>query len=480
MESKNSRVVVDFKKCDISSYTKTVEYDQCIIELIKILKSFLNEDFEFYKTSDIENIAIQFLKIFNIDDVNNFTPDIINDKIKLVQSYIDKLYEGYRNELLFNMNIMCDIFKIISISDSMIDIKWDEFYCNPIYLYYNKQIFPSINNEKLQSIVNMLTNNKLYFNSIPKVYFNNYLDSNKCYDFTRPTILGLDDLEIPDHLKEFIKTIKNINIFSFHHGGQNEQYVNLLNCNQSDDCDDNLNINTIHKPSILDNLPIITNSSNNGYFKIYKIILDLINKTNYYKTIKDKIFYIIHLFNTVVFDSFNSDIDYLFQNIIVANIDLLFFKFANNFFIEQLKIDTLDQFSIERIIYNIANYYIEHSIKDRPYININSQHDTNKINLHLFICIFIQILNNTSSFYIDLKFLNTINIALLTCMTNRKTINCPNETIKNFIIDKIIETTTYNIQVLFTKESNSTIKSINGAIITFTISNNSDKVVLLN
>ena len=158
----------------------------------------------------------------------------------------------------------------------------------------------------------------------------------------------------------------------------------------------------------------------------------------------------------------------------------MFFKFAHNYFIEQLKIDTLDQFSIERIIYNIANYYIEHSNKDKQYININNQHDTNKINLHLFIYIFIQLLNNSSSFYIDLKFIQTINIALLVCMTNRKTIICPNDTIKNFIIDKIIETTTYNVQILFTKESNSTIKSINGTIITFTIDNNFDKVVLLN
>lgn len=479
MDPKNSeKVVVDLKKCDISSYSKTVEYDQCVIELIKILKSFLNQDFVFYKTTDIENIALQFLKIFNIDDVNNFTPNIINEKVKLVQSYIDKLYEGYHNELLFNMNIMCDIFKIISISDSMVDIKWDQSFCNPIYLYYNKQIFPSINNEKLQSIVNMLTNNKLYFNSVPKVYFNNYLDSNKCYEFTRPTILGLDDLEVPDHLKEFIKTIKNINIFSFHQGGQ--QYVNLLECNQTDECDDNLNININHKPNILDKIAIITNSSTNGYFKIYKIILDLINRTNYYKSIKDKIEYIVHLFNTVVFDSFNSEIDYLFQNIIVVNIDLLFFKFAHNYFIEQLKIDTLDQFSIERIIYNIANYYIEHSNKDKPYININNQHDTNKINLHLFIYIFIQLLNNASSFYIDLIFLQSINIAMIVCMTNRKTIICPNETIKNFIIDRIIETTTYNVQILFTKESNNTIKSINGTIINFIISNNSDKVILLN
>lgn len=472
-----SKLVVDLSNCNVSSYTKTVEYDQCVIELIKILKSFLKEDLEFYKPTDIENLAIQFLKVFNVDDVNNFTPDIINDKIKLLQSYIDKLYEGYHNELLFNMNIMCDIFKIINISDSMIDIKWEESFCNPIYLYYNKQIFPPINNEKLQSIVSMLTNNKLYFNSIPKVYYNNYFDSNKCYDFTRPTILGLDDLEIPDHLNEFIKTIKNINIFSFHQG---DQYANILDCNKKDECGDNLTINQIHKPNILDNLAIIINSSANGYFKIYKIILDLINKTNYYKSIKDKIFYIVHLFNTVVFDSFNSEIDYLFQNIIVVNIDLLFFKFAHNYFIEQLKIDTLDQFSIERIIYNIANYYIEHSNKDKQYININNQHDTNKINLHLFIYIFIQLLNNSSSFYIDLKFIQTINIALLVCMTNRKTIICPNDTIKNFIIDKIIETTTYNVQILFTKESNSTIKSINGTIITFTIDNNFDKVVLLN
>lgn len=481
--------------CETNVLTKTIEntkeYKDCFEKLIIAFQDLMdNKDITFFNSKNIEDIAKQFLSIFNINDIKNFNTNDINNKIDLIKTYIKSIYNLYHDELLFNMNIVCNIFSIIgnsniSIGNKLSTLTWSNKYDIPIYLLYtSKSIFPEINGDNLIEIINKFKKSTFIIDSLPKVIQNNYIIKNKCHQITDTVLLTPDELNTSNqNLLNIIRDVKSLeSLYKLQFTGFGKNPSKDCFIKDDDECKPDIDTSfKNHYENILDNFGNIIRAARDGYYIFHDIILDFIYKINYYKKIRNKINYILNIFNKVVSPNFENQSNILLsKNIIILNIDLLLFKFAYNFFIEQIKVDKFDQFSIHRILSNIANYYIEHSQPNKPYIIIHDQESDVRINLLLFVYMFINILADTPSFYISNKYIKTINIALIVGMTNRKTVICPNEDIKRYIINKIIESTSYHDQILFTINGDGSISDKYGFDIKFSVDNKYKDVQLLN
>ena len=493
MESKkNNQTVVNFTgneniECEINNITQkienTEEYKECFDTLLKNLK-LINEsgDINFYSVKNIEDLAKYFLKIFDYNDIKKFNPNDIDDRINLTKLHIKNIYDMYHSELIFNMSIVCNIFSIIGdsstiLSDKLSSLIWASKFDPPIYILNtsNASIFPKIVDTTLIEIINKFKNSKIIIEDIPKVISHSNIIKNKCHQITQTIVLDIDDLSTNNQtLNKIISDVKSYESLS------NSNAYGLCD-DEKDECDENRLINTTkHQENILDNFSGIIRSARDGYYKFHTIILDLIHKITYYKKIRSKINYIINMFNKIVICNLDSNSNLLSQNIIILNIDIILFKFAYSFFIDQIKVDKFDKFSIHRILSNIANYYINNQKPRHSYIIIHEQQQSVRINILLFLYMFNKILSDTESFILPIQYINTINIAYIVGMTNRKNIICPSNDIQQQIIKNIISTTSYHDQIIYTYKGNNIIVDKYGYEIKFTIDTAIRHVQLLN
>lgn len=461
---------------------------ECIDQVISLLSNLLssNTAFEFINKNDVLEVVSHFLRLFCIDDLNNFSLDEIHNQVDLLRKYLNHIVSECKDELLIDMRSVCSIFGIVgnvetNFGNSSGTLVWSSQYEMPVYLLVDKTRFPQINGTTLSQILNEIKNTVIKFRTIPEVMYYDYVNE-KCNGLKFPT--GLVDFSNPKNINEQTRSLINEVLLlehqypmfksgqgprpASHHSASVEcsdnVYNNLSSTNTDDDCDkDSQDLATNHRHdnyAASKNHGFITlmgtaiHTAAEAYWKIFNIISDAMHTLTEYRKIHVKLCRILDLFNKSIIQTFNIDtsssISNMLKKIIVMHIDLNLFEFARDLFVNQLKTDKLDHFSMERILLNISIYYINNSNPDKLYINVHEQQEQDiRITLMLFVYIFTHILSELGSFNIPVKFLDSISIPLIVGMSSRRRIVCHSTEIKDLIASNIVKYTSYNNQVLF-------------------------------
>jgi hypothetical protein len=483
-------------ECKLNVVEQSNKYNECLDKIIGVFNKTLNNDyFKFINEDDIEVIITKFLNIFNIEQYEKYDYNTLQQCLHDIDTYTKELIQLYKDEFEFNVHTVCDIFDImgntrVDLQNKLQVINWKNKYENPIYILFDdkKKIVLDFNGNNLSTIMSKLKNMIFTVNNVPPLSEFNCLQNSlsSCMQTIKTDLFkstSPDIINIQNSLLNLEKQYPFLEInddIIYNNFGQGCEQENLINKQYK--LPKTLISDKLYK--MISNIGVVIQQTKDLMYEFINILLNLLHKIAEYKRIREKMHNILNLFEQVIVCTTNVSLNknIILQKIIVLVVDRMFFKFGYNFFIQQLKVDTYNKLSIERILTNIANFYYESSVISDEYLILSEQEDKVKINILLFIYMFIIKLSEIKSFYIPFdnksNYLNTVNLALIVCMTMRDTIICPNDDIQKLIINKIIDTTKYYDTNIFTVQNNKII-DIYGKVIVFQVNNLlTDKIIL--
>lgn len=463
-------------ECQSESSNIISSQSECINKLISKLNSILkshNGTNIFLDDSDIASILKHFLSIFCIDDIDLESIKDIDRNINEINDYINAFLSKCKDELYINMKSVCAIFGIIgnastNFGNRMGSLIWASTYEPPVYLTVDNSlhsIYPKISGTTLVSILDDIKQHVISIKTLPEImYFGNISD--KCNGLVVPN--GKLDLKNVSTLQNIPENLKNLvsHVLKFEYdypmysrsglglkcGEMSSKIMEESKSEDSDECTDNLPSTNKYDYKYLSIMAPVIQTTADAYWKLYMIITNALYEILEYSRMHKKICKILELFNKSIIQSINVDttgLPNLLKNVIIMSIDLKLFEFAKNYFVDQLEVDRMDQFCIERVLMNIANYYIENSVQNKPYFNIHEQDQDVRVTILLFTSLIGYILSERKSFTIPLYMLGSVSLPLIAGMTMRTRITCPSQDICNLLATNIVETTTHYDQVLF-------------------------------
>lgn len=487
-------------ECVEQQHESNIQKNKCVDKLVLALNSLLKEnEFTFIDEKDIVTVILHFLEIFCINDLDDKPFDKITEIIDIIQECTDRLVSDYKEEVLLDMRNVCNIFGILGnleTKTSTFSIIWSDSYSIPIYLSSDENVYPDINDNNLTSILNQIKQLMFVIKSTPEITYYDYIKE-RCSGMNTPNgRIDLSNLKnVSSATISFAKDVHDLELqYSSYiytgfgqEGGKQRRLevqkddvsysdedlgVTKLICkddqlstnnNQEDDCEDEFDSKNRQtgssKYKYLTVLGKTVQTVSQAYWKIYNILSSAVYMTGEYKKMHIKVCRILDIFNKSVINSIKTEVPTHDNNIlkktIIMSLDLSFFQFSKHLLIDQLKSDRLDQFSIERILINIASYFIEHSNLNKQYINIHEQNEDNglRITIIFFLSIFGHLLSCLKEFEIPIAYINSISIPMIVGMTMRKNIKCPNESVRTALIENIISNTSNYGKSLFTRSS---------------------------
>lgn len=459
----------------------STEYNECVDRLVCSLNSLLSKKDDFFKftdSNDIEEALNLFVNIFSIN-INDYDYNTIKDDIDKIKQNIKDLVDVYRKEFNFNAKLICDMFDMMGNTQMKLQTRlpliiWANKIVKPNYIItdMNVKLFNDDNQVSLKDLLGRIKNLSFHYNKIQKISDSSFFQH--CNIITSTTI-GTNDI-VPSstfakQLQDSVKTFEQLYPHVI-----NQRGFGLEVCDKKDECTIDLPQHQIDQKvlDMIQKFGSVVQESRVLLFDYLESIISMIHSIKQYKRIGEKINKILELFKKVIVQTTNNNLS-IFKNIMILNIDRNLFKFANHFFIQQLKIDMYTSISIEKVLTNIANYYINNSANE--YINIQEQDEKVIINLLLFIYMFTNILAETTSFFIPTTMINMLNIAIPVCMTNRNVVVCKDENIKNKLISNIEETSNHlDIKIFEYKDGK--VIDLHGNKIEFKIDSSVDEIIL--
>jgi len=477
----------------ISKIEDSYKYLDCFKKIIEEINDTLCPKDFFDTKDDLIKILKHFLLIFNIHEYSRNNIDYINKKVNSINNNLDNLINLYEKEFDLNSSIVCKIFNTIGSNNDYLEniipsMNWKNDHNNIIYLLFDGKLRFNTNfsDDMIINNVKKLKNFIINVDKIPELKVNNDINviCTKCIevDLDKDGVLVANDTTVKKIQESYTKLMKE---FPYLRGYididtqvQNQMYFGR-GCNFSkpkkpesfDECQrvniqlslDELEKKLTNKESLemIKNLGTAIPNSIKILHLLIKKILNTINKISSYKRIREKMHKIINLFQNVIkiTTNANKNENELLQKIVVLVIDVDFLNFGHNYFIDQLKIDRSDPLSIERILVNMASYYYKNAIiSTNKYLTISEQEDIVKVNILFYIYMFLIKLSESTTFYVQLKYLNTINLLLIFCCTKRKHIYFPDNNIRDQTIKQLLHFSTfYSIQIITFKEKNNNV-----------------------
>lgn len=459
-------------ECQSESSNIVSSHSECINKLINKLNGILkthNGANIFLDDSDIEAILKHFLSVFCIDDISLESIKDIDKNINEIREYINEFLSKCKNELYINVKSVCEIFGIIGNANTNFgnrtgSLIWASTHEPPVYLTIDNSsnsIYPKITGTTLVSILNDIKQHVISIKTLPEIMYFGHI-SDKCNGLTVPN--GQLDLNyisnlqnVNDDLKKFVASIAK---FELDYPMFSKSGFGLKcpeNNEEDDECRDNLPSNNTYNYKYLSMMAPVIQTAADAYWKLYAIIKNALYEFSEYSKMHKKICKVLELFNKSILQSINVDntgSPNLLKNVIIMSIDLKLFEFSKNYFVDQLEVDRMDQFCIERVLMNIANYYIENSMINKQYFNIHEQDQDVRVTILLFTSLLGYILSERKSFIVPLNILGSISLPLIVGMTMRTQITCPSQEICNSLATSIVEITTHYDQVLFKYANN--------------------------
>ena len=456
-------------ECQSESSNIVSSQSECINKLISKLNSILKSHKDsniFLEDSDIAAILKHFLSIFCIDDIDLESIKDIDRNINEIREYINEFLSKCKDELYINMKSVCEIFGIIgnvgtNFGNRTGSLIWASTYEPPVYLTIDNSsssIYPKITGTTLVSILNDIKQHVISIKTLPEImYFGNISD--KCNGLSVPN--GKLDLNyisclqnVNDNLKNFVNSVVKFELDypMYSRSGLGLKCPEKNSEEENDECANSLPSTNNYNFKYLSMMAPVIQTAADAYWKLYMIITNALYEFSEYSRMHKKICKVLELFNKSIIQSINVDragSPNLLKNVIIMSIDVKLFEFAKNYFVDQLEVDRMDQFCIERVLMNIANYYIENSLPNKPYFNIHEQDQDVRVTILLFTSLLGYILSERKSFTVPLNILGSISLPLIVGMTMRTRITCPSQDICNSLATTIIETTTHYDQVLF-------------------------------
>lgn len=450
--------------------TKTEENDKdiqddCAYKLIAMLNAFLKMDTPpFYDDGTLIDIIRKFLQIFSISDLNDKTIEDLNDRIVILQQYLDEILAIQKGNIYVDIKNVYTIFDKCGTECSKLSIiNWSSVPEMPVCFVPSSISIEPEEEKSVRKLIDIFEHTAFKIRKIPDVC-NNHITLIKCDGmkssfFNDFSSISKVNKEIVNMMHDVDKLTKMLPFFSSTGYGEDTFSCDDIKNNDNDECIDEFAMSSKNykRHYALTMYPAILETIASCYGKIVSMLLTAMYELDKYAELHDKVCKINKLYSDVVFRRKNKELprSRLLSSVVIMTIDYTFLLFVRDLFSNQMEINELDFFTIERVLLNITNYYIDHHInykRDEIYLNIQYQDDNIKMSLMLLVTLVCEILCDISKFTVPVSFLYSVCMPVVIGMTNRTHVTCANEQIANTLVSNLLEYTSYGQVNMFTSK----------------------------